>query len=40
MQYEKDCGICNYGFMLNSKKYFVPNVPGNTYRIALELPDE
>ena len=39
MQYGKDCGIGNYGFILNNKKYFVPNVPGNTYRIALELPD-
>lgn len=40
MQYGKDCGIGNYGFMLNSKKYFVPNVVGNNSRIALELPDE
>lgn len=38
MQYGKDSG--NYGFMLNSKKYFVPNVVAeNSYRIALELPD-
>lgn len=39
MQYGKDCGIGNYGFMLNSKKYFVPNVLDNSHRIALELPD-
>lgn len=40
MQYGKDYGIGNYGFMLNSKKYFVPNVVAeNSYRIALELPD-
>lgn len=39
MQYGKDYGIGNYGFMLNSKKYFVPNVLDNSHRIALELPD-
>ena len=39
MQYGKDCGIGNYGFMLNSKKYFVPNVLDNSHRIVLELPD-
>lgn len=39
MQYGKDYNIGNYGFMLNNKKYFVPNVLGNIYRIALELPD-
>lgn len=40
MQYGKDCNIGNYGFVLNNKKYFVPNALGNQYRIALELPDE
>ena len=39
MQYGKDSGIGNYGFMLNNKKYFVPNVLDNIHRIALELPD-
>ena len=39
MQYGKDYNIGNYGFILNNKKYFVPNVLDNTHRIALELPD-
>ena len=39
MQYGKGYNIGNYGFMLNSKKYFVPNVTENNHRIALELPD-
>ena len=40
MQYGKDYSIGNYGFILNNKKYFVPNViENNSYRIALELPD-
>ena len=41
MQYGKDHSIGNYGFILNNKKYFVPDTAvNNSYRIALELPDE